>query len=276
MLVPHDEPFGLSPFSVQTEVPVAHTVVPVRQRLVVGLQATPAVQMTHAPALHTLFVPQLVPFASDVPVSVHDIVPLAEQATCPTWHGLLVGMQAPPGVHGVPPVPPVLPPVPPRPPVPAVDPPRPAVEPPVLPPVPAVAPPVPAVDPPRPAVEPPVLPPALPAVDPPLPPVLPPTLPPVPATPVVPAVPGPTLPPVPATPVVPPRPAVPLTLPPVPATPAGLPPSGNIGCSRRPQARLEHPNRTDTTTSRLNIYLISVVRTEGCIRNRARQDREHR
>jgi hypothetical protein len=77
--VPHDVPFGLSAFSMQTAVPVVHTLVPVRQRLA-GVQAEPAVQMTHAPLLQTLFVPQLVPFASEVPVSVHVIVPVAEQA----------------------------------------------------------------------------------------------------------------------------------------------------------------------------------------------------
>jgi hypothetical protein len=78
--VPHDVPFGLSAFSVQTAVPVVHTFVPVRQRLV-GVQVEPAMQVTQVPLLQTLFVPQLVPFATAVPVSVHDIVPLAEQAT---------------------------------------------------------------------------------------------------------------------------------------------------------------------------------------------------
>ena len=77
--VPHDVPFGLSAFSVQTAVPVMHTFVPVRQRLV-GVQVEPAVQLTHMPLLQTLFVPQLVPFASEVPVSVHVITPLVEQA----------------------------------------------------------------------------------------------------------------------------------------------------------------------------------------------------
>jgi hypothetical protein len=93
------------------------------------------------------------------------------------------------------------------------------------PPVPPPLPPLPAIDPPE-----------LPAIDPALPAL--PALPPRPALP----------------PALPPRPAVPATAPPAPPAPtASTPPSGNIGCSRRPHPRLDHPRRTDTHTSRLNI-----------------------
>jgi len=219
---------GLSPVSVQTDAPVVQTIDPVRQALP-GVQALPAAQAAHAPLLHTMFVPQTVPLACAVPVSMHDATPLAEQIVCPTWQRL-AAVQTPPGVHdGPPPVPPrppmPVPPPPPRPPMPVPPvPPRPPVP---LPPVPLVPPvPPPPMDPPEPATDPP----ELPAIDPALPPALPPR---------------------PAVPATPPRPPAPPTDPPVPA--ASMPLSGNIGSSRRPHARLDHPRRTDTHTSRLNI-----------------------
>jgi hypothetical protein len=78
MPAPHEVPFGRSAFAVQTGTPVVHWIVPVRQGLV-GVHAVPAAQAAHAPLLHTMFWPQLVPFACALPVSRHDITPLAEQ-----------------------------------------------------------------------------------------------------------------------------------------------------------------------------------------------------
>ena len=81
--LPHEVPFALLPFSVQTGAPVVQRFDPVRQGLV-GVQVVPAVHEAHAPLLQTMFVPHEVPFAFAVPVSMHDITPLAEQTVCPT------------------------------------------------------------------------------------------------------------------------------------------------------------------------------------------------
>ena len=83
MPVPHELPFGLSAFSVQTAVPVVQTSEPVRQGLV-GVHTVPAAQATHAPLLQTMLVPHTVPLPCAFWVSVHDWVPLAEQAVWPT------------------------------------------------------------------------------------------------------------------------------------------------------------------------------------------------
>ena len=80
--LPHDVPFVLLPFSVQTGAPVVQTLAPVRHGLV-GVQVLPAVQEAHDPLLQTMFVPHDVPFAFALPVSMHDITPLAEQTVCP-------------------------------------------------------------------------------------------------------------------------------------------------------------------------------------------------
>lgn len=79
---PQEVPFGWSPDSVQTEVPVAQESVPVRQTLP-GEQAPPAVQLVQAPLLQTLFSPQAVPFACGCCVSAQEATP-SEQAVCPT------------------------------------------------------------------------------------------------------------------------------------------------------------------------------------------------
>ncbi|HEY7374713.1 MAG TPA: hypothetical protein VIF57_21290 [Polyangia bacterium] len=224
------------PLSMQAGAPVVQLMDPVRQGLL-GVQALPAAQAAHAPLLQIMFVPQTVPFACAVWVSVHDATPLAEQAICPTWHAL-VGVQTPPGVHdgtsvppsGDPPLPPA-PALPPRPPAPPItEPPTPALPPP-MPPLPAA----------------PALPPAPPIIEPPVPPR-------------------------PALPVVPPRPPT-LTVPPAPAVPS--PPSGSIGSTRRPHPRPAHPHRTDTHTSRWNI-MSPVFRNEGCNRSHAPRDRGRR
>ena len=77
LLFPHEVPFATFPVSAQMEVPVAHDVAPVRQA-VAGVQVTPAVQAPQAPLLHTLFVPQEVPFAT-FPDSVQTGTPVAHE-----------------------------------------------------------------------------------------------------------------------------------------------------------------------------------------------------
>ena len=63
--------------SAQTGAPVLHVRVPVRQGLPVTAQLAPTLQSTQAPvALHTLSVPQLVPAATSVFLSVQTGVPV--------------------------------------------------------------------------------------------------------------------------------------------------------------------------------------------------------
>jgi hypothetical protein len=81
--VPHEVPLALSPLSLQTAAPVVQTTAPVRHGLV-GEQALPAAQAAHAPLLQTMFVPQTVPLACAVWVSMQDATPLGEQTICPT------------------------------------------------------------------------------------------------------------------------------------------------------------------------------------------------
>ena len=65
-----------------------------------GLHVAPVRQLAHWPcALHTWFVPQIVPAAALASVSVHAIAPLLQAAT-PWWHGLLAGVQGAPALHG--------------------------------------------------------------------------------------------------------------------------------------------------------------------------------
>ena len=84
--VPHEVPFGLSAFSVQTPTPVAQTSAATLQAFVV-VHAVPPAQAVHVPLLHTMPPPQTMPFDA-IPVSMQDS-PADEQAVCPTWHGLL-------------------------------------------------------------------------------------------------------------------------------------------------------------------------------------------
>jgi hypothetical protein len=79
---PHEVPFGWSPESVQTEVPVAHESVPVRHTFPAGEQTPPAEQVAQLPPLQTLSAPHTVPFAWGCCVSVQDATP-SEQAVCP-------------------------------------------------------------------------------------------------------------------------------------------------------------------------------------------------
>jgi len=90
--VPQVVPGGAIPVSTQTDAPVAQDVVPVWQGSA-GVQAAPAVQATHAPVLHTWFVPQLTPFAR-LPSSVQTAVPVAHEKSA-VRHGFA-------DVHGPP------------------------------------------------------------------------------------------------------------------------------------------------------------------------------
>lgn len=75
------------PDSEQTGAPVAQAVVPVRHGLPLTLQVAPAVQLAQLPVdPHTLFVPQLVPAARSVPLSLQTGVPV-EQTIAPSWQG---------------------------------------------------------------------------------------------------------------------------------------------------------------------------------------------
>jgi hypothetical protein len=70
---------------------VAHEVTPVWHGFE-GVQARFALQATHCPPLQTWSTPQVVPFASAVPVSTQAWVPVAHEVT-PAWHGF-EGVQA--------------------------------------------------------------------------------------------------------------------------------------------------------------------------------------
>jgi hypothetical protein len=83
MFVPQEVPLETFPDSVQTTAPVSHVVVPVRHGLPLTVHVTPAVQLTQFPVEpQTLLVPQLVPAARGVPLSLQTGVPV-EQASDP-------------------------------------------------------------------------------------------------------------------------------------------------------------------------------------------------
>ena len=79
-LLPHVVPFAMFPVSAQTEAPVTHDVAPVRHGFV-GWQEAPAVHAPQIPLLHTMFVPQVVPFTRFLFVSAQVIA--GEQAWVP-------------------------------------------------------------------------------------------------------------------------------------------------------------------------------------------------
>lgn len=95
MFVPQEVPVATFPVSAQTDVPVAQDVAPVRQAFA-GVQLTPAVHDPQAPLLHTLFVPQEVPFAT-FPVSPQTDAPVTQEIA-PVRHGL-AGVQVAPEVQ---------------------------------------------------------------------------------------------------------------------------------------------------------------------------------
>jgi len=71
MFVPQEVPFAAFPDSVQTGAPVLQDVAPVRHGFPLTLQVAPTVQLTQLPVEpQTLFVPQPVPAATRVPVSL--------------------------------------------------------------------------------------------------------------------------------------------------------------------------------------------------------------
>jgi len=95
MFVPHEVPLATSADSVQTTAPVVHETVPVRHGFPVIVQVEPGVHAMQAPVLlQTRFVPQLVPAATLVFLSVHVGVPVAHESA-PVWH-LFVGVHAAP------------------------------------------------------------------------------------------------------------------------------------------------------------------------------------
>jgi len=79
---PHIVPAGLLPVAMQTELPVEHEVAPILHGSD-GVQATPAVQPTQLPALHTMFVPHVAPLPTAVPVSWQVALPVV-QVSVPT------------------------------------------------------------------------------------------------------------------------------------------------------------------------------------------------
>jgi hypothetical protein len=98
--VPQAVPLGsLVVVATQTEAPVAHDVAPVWHGSGSPEQATPAMQVTHEPALQTRFEPQLVPFDSgDAGLSTQTDVPV-EHEVIPVRHRSGLAVQASPGVQ---------------------------------------------------------------------------------------------------------------------------------------------------------------------------------
>jgi hypothetical protein len=95
MFVPQEVPLATFPDSVQTGAPVSQEVVPVRHGLPLTLQAAPTVQLTQLPVEpQTLFVPQLVPGATRVLISLQTGVPVA-QVSVPLWQGFAGTQLAP-------------------------------------------------------------------------------------------------------------------------------------------------------------------------------------
>ncbi len=88
---PHVVPDARLPDSTQTDAPVEHEVFPVLHTLLFGKQVLLGVQGEQLPAAQNRLVPQLVPSAALVPVSVQVCAPVLHEVL-PTWHGL-VGVQ---------------------------------------------------------------------------------------------------------------------------------------------------------------------------------------
>jgi hypothetical protein len=86
--------------STQTEVPVAHEVVPVTQGFGFPLHETPATQVAQTPPLQTWLVPQSVPFGSGASaLSTHVWLPV-EHEVVPVRHRSGLVSQATPAAHG--------------------------------------------------------------------------------------------------------------------------------------------------------------------------------
>ena len=96
MFVPHEVPGArFRPVS-EHVIDGEHDCVPAWQGLA-GVQASPVVHDTHAPALHTMFVPQVVPLATFAD-STHTAAPLLH-AVVPVRHGLLGTEQVAPSLQ---------------------------------------------------------------------------------------------------------------------------------------------------------------------------------
>src|SRR5512146_313559 len=91
----HVVPSASAAPSTQVEVPVAQSVVPAWHGVGLPAQARPAVHAAQAPALHTRFVPQLVPSARRVVVSTQAWVPVAQEVVPATHAFGLVEQEAP-------------------------------------------------------------------------------------------------------------------------------------------------------------------------------------
>jgi hypothetical protein len=84
--------------SVQTEVPVVHTIVPMRQGLVATGQVVPEAHTTQAPSRQTEPSSQTVPLDFTRWVSLQVVAPLSPQTVSPSWQGL-AGMQVSPAMQ---------------------------------------------------------------------------------------------------------------------------------------------------------------------------------
>jgi hypothetical protein len=109
MFVPHEAPLArLVAWSAHVEAPVAQDVSPLWHGLL-GVQAVPAVQLTHDPLEQTWLVPQAVPSAAFAPVSVHVEMPVVQEVA-PAWHALVEGVHAWPETQDTQELPPSAPP----------------------------------------------------------------------------------------------------------------------------------------------------------------------
>jgi hypothetical protein len=97
--VPQEVPLGSAVVvSTQVTVPVAQEVTPCTQRFGLVLHEVPAVQLVHAPPLHTWLVPQGVPLVTGVEVSTQLALPLAQE-TVPWAQTKGLVLQEPPAVQ---------------------------------------------------------------------------------------------------------------------------------------------------------------------------------
>jgi hypothetical protein len=95
--VPHAEPFGIiSPVSLHETIG-EHVVAPPWHGLA-GSHDSPSVHATHAPPLHTLPLPHVMPFGT-LPDSMHTGIPVLH-AVVPVRHGLPATTQLAPATQG--------------------------------------------------------------------------------------------------------------------------------------------------------------------------------
>jgi hypothetical protein len=95
--IPHAVPFGIvSPVSVHETIG-EHVVAP-RWHELAGSHGSPSAHATHAPPLHTLPLPHVMPFGT-LPDSMQTGAPVLH-AVVPVRHGLPATMQLAPATHG--------------------------------------------------------------------------------------------------------------------------------------------------------------------------------